>query len=156
MITVQAADFDQAHEYQTLRQSSDGVGAIVTFTGLVRDFNEDGNVSSLYLEHYPGMTEKALMNICSAARKKWPLGQIRVIHRIGQLDANEQIVFVGVTSAHREAAFAGAQFIMDFLKTQAPLWKQEVSAGGTKWVAAKDSDSQAADKWQSRARIQAV
>jgi molybdopterin synthase catalytic subunit len=147
MISIQHEDFNLGDEYQQLRDKSKGEGAIVTFTGLVRDYNNDGSVSGLYLEHYPGMTEKSLMDICVQARKHWPLGSIRVIHRIGQLDANEQIVFVGVTSAHREAAFAGAQFIMDYLKTQAPLWKQEVSAKGAKWVAAKDSDLQAAKKW---------
>jgi molybdopterin synthase catalytic subunit len=147
MISIQHEDFSLADEYQQLRETSNGDGAIVTFTGLVRDYNADGSVSGMFLEHYPGMTEKALMDICVKARNNWPLGQIRVIHRIGQLDANEQIVFVGVTSAHRDAAFSGAQFIMDYLKTQAPLWKQEVSATGTKWVQAKDSDLQAAKKW---------
>ncbi|MFT6897073.1 MAG: molybdopterin synthase catalytic subunit [Paraglaciecola sp.] len=147
MISIQHADFDLNHEYQQLRNNSDGGGAIVTFTGLVRDYNEDGSVSGIFIEHYPGMTEKSLMDIFVQARNNWPLGQIRVIHRIGQLDADEHIVFVGVTSAHRAAAFSGAQFIMDYLKTQAPLWKQENSAKGSKWVVAKDSDLAAASKW---------
>lgn len=148
MISIQHKDFDHAEEYNKLRESTDGDGAIVTFTGLVRDHNDEGSVSSLYLEHYPGMAEKSLMNICSEARKHWPLGQIRVIHRVGQLDKNEQIVFVGVSSAHRDAAFAAAQFIMDYLKTEAPLWKKEGTSTGSNWVQAKESDKQAANKWQ--------
>jgi molybdopterin synthase catalytic subunit len=148
MISIQHKDFDHGEEYYKLRESTDGDGAIVTFTGLVRDHNHEGSVSSLYLEHYPGMAEKSLMNICSEARKKWPLGQIRIIHRVGHLDKNEQIVFVGVTSMHRNAAFAGAQFVMDFLKTEAPFWKKEATSSGSKWLEAKESDKQAADKWQ--------
>jgi molybdopterin synthase catalytic subunit len=147
MISIQHKDFDLSFEYQQLRENCEGDGAIVTFTGLVRDYNADGSISGLFLEHYPGMTEKSLMDICLQARNRWPLGQIRVIHRVGQLDANEQIVFVGVTSAHRAAAFSAAQFIMDYLKTQAPIWKQENSAKGPKWVQAKDSDVTAANKW---------
>ncbi|GAC24399.1 molybdopterin synthase catalytic subunit [Paraglaciecola mesophila KMM 241] len=147
MISIQHEDFDLNHEYLQLRDCNDGDGAIVTFSGLVRDYNADGSVSGLFLEHYPGMTEKSLMDICVQARAKWPLGQIRIIHRIGQLNANEQIVFVGVTSAHRAAAFSAAEFIMDYLKTQAPIWKQEHSAKGPKWVEAKDSDVTAANKW---------
>ena len=147
MISIQHEDFDLNHEYLQLRDCNDGDGAIVTFSGLVRDYNADGSVSGLFLEHYPGMTEKSLMDICVQARAKWPLGQIRIIHRIGQLNANEQIVFVGVTSAHRAAAFSAAEFIMDYLKTQAPIWKQEHSAKGPKWVEAKDSDVTAASKW---------
>ena len=148
MITVQTEDFDHFKEYQQLKSNADGDGAIVTFTGLVRDFNDDGCVSAIHLEHYPGMTEKSLMSICSKAREKWDLGQIRVIHRIGTIGVNEQIVFVGVTSKHRRAAFESTQFIMDYLKTQAPLWKQENSGKGAIWVAAKESDKQATDKWE--------
>jgi molybdopterin synthase catalytic subunit len=148
MISIQHEDFDLNYEYQQLRENSDSDGAIVTFTGLVRDYNADGSISGLFIEHYPGMTEKSLMDICVLAKNNWPLGQTRVIHRIGQLDVNEQIVFVGVSSAHRAAAFAGAQFIMDYLKTQAPLWKQENSAKGSRWVEAKISDITTANKWK--------
>lgn len=148
MISVQQQDFDVGEEYAGLRNGAQGDGAIVTFTGLVRDFNDDGSVSSMTLEHYPGMTEKSLMDICLKAKEKWPLGEVRVIHRVGLLKANDQIVFVGVTSKHREAAFSAAQFVMDYLKTLAPFWKQEHSPTNSKWVAAKHSDRQAADKWQ--------
>lgn len=147
MISVQQHDFDHATEYQALRDSADNDGAIVTFTGLVRDFNCHNAVSSIKLEHYPGMTEKSLMSICSLARERWELGQIRVIHRVGVIDAKEQIVFVGVSSTHRAAAFEAAQFIMDHLKTQAPFWKKESTANGVNWVEAKESDEQAANKW---------
>ncbi len=148
MISVQTNDFDLGHEYQMLRQDADGDGAIVTFTGLVRDFNNSGSVSMIRLEHYPGMTEKSLMNICSDARKRWELGQIRLIHRVGFIGANEQIVFVGVSSKHRKSAFEAAEFIMDYLKTNAPIWKQEGTATGMKWVESKQSDQTAASRWQ--------
>ncbi len=148
MITVQQADFDHAAEYQALRQAAPGDGAIVTFTGIVRDMNAAGSVSQIRLEHYPGMTEKALAQLCVEARERWPLGQLRIIHRVGTLDADEQIVFVGVTSKHRRAAFLAAEFLMDCLKTRAPLWKQEVSAQGSQWVAAKRSDEEAARRWK--------
>ncbi|MFT4938678.1 MAG: molybdopterin synthase catalytic subunit [Paraglaciecola sp.] len=150
MISIQQADFDHAEEYYKLRESSDGDGAIITFTGLVRDHNNEGSVSSLYLEHYPGMAEKSLMNICSEARRKWPLGQVRIIHRVGHLSKNEQIVFVGVSSAHRDAAFTAAQFIMDHLKSEVPLWKKEGTSAGSSWVQAKESDKQALKCWQTK------
>ena len=148
MICVQENDFDQGYEYQQLRKDADSDGAIVTFTGLVRDFNDDGAVSNIKLEHYPGMTEKALMNICSRARQRWELGQVRVIHRIGLIEASEQIVFVGVSAKHRQNAFEAAQFIMDYLKTQAPFWKQEGTPQGLKWVEPKSSDADAVKKWK--------
>jgi molybdopterin synthase catalytic subunit len=153
MISIQHEDFDPAEEYKKLRANSDGDGdgAIVTISGLVRDHNDEGSVSSLYLEHYPGMAEKSLMNICSEARKLWPLGQIRIIHRVGYLDKNEQIVFVGTSSAHRDAAFAAAQFIMDYLKTEAPFWKKEATSAGSTWVLAKESDKHALKRWQTKA-----
>ncbi|WP_416305923.1 molybdopterin synthase catalytic subunit MoaE [Neptunicella sp. SCSIO 80796] len=145
MISVQTQDFDVAEQYQLLRQQ--GEGAIVTFCGLVRDFNQQGKISGLHLEHYPQMTEQALQQIVNDARARWPLGNIRIIHRVGELDAGEQIVFVGVTSQHRDAAFNAAQFIMDYLKTRAPIWKKEKSAQGDQWVASKNSDIQAASQW---------
>uniref|UniRef100_UPI0015D2A42C molybdopterin synthase catalytic subunit MoaE n=1 Tax=Ningiella ruwaisensis TaxID=2364274 RepID=UPI0015D2A42C len=147
MIKVQSADFCVGEEYSRLRQNADSDGAIVTFTGLVRDFNQDGSVSSMFIEHYPGMTEKSLMKICSEARMRWELGQISVIHRIGHLTASEQIVFVGVTAKHRKEAFEGAQFIMDYLKNSAPLWKKEGTLSGMKWVDSKTSDEQALTRW---------
>lgn len=147
MICVQEEDFDHCDEYNLLRENADGEGAIVTFTGLVRDFCDSGTVNSMILEHYPGMTEKALMEICSEARNRWELGHVRVIHRTGQLHSGDQIVFVGVTSKHRQDAFSAAEFIMDYLKTKAPLWKKECTTQGTKWVKAKDTDKQAAQRW---------
>jgi len=148
MISVQKDDFNQGAEYEKLRQDAAGDGAIVTFTGLVRDFNADGSVSMIRLDHYPGMTEKSLMNICVEARKRWELGQIRIIHRIGVIEASAQIVFIGVSAKHRKNAFEAAEFIMDFLKTSAPLWKQEGTAGGMKWVESKKSDQDAIARWQ--------
>lgn len=146
-IRVQQADFDMATEYQQLIVDNQKDGAVVTFTGLVRDFNQGENVAGLTLEHYPGMTEKSLMEICKQARERWPLGRIRVIHRVGQLTLGEQIVFVGVTSMHRQASFNGASFIMDYLKTRAPFWKKEQTQEGERWVEARDSDQQQANKW---------
>lgn len=134
MISVQTEDFDHGLEYRVLRENADSDGAIVTFTGLVRDFNIGRSVSNIVIEHYPGMTEKSLMSICSDARKRWELGQVRIIHRVGTIEASEQIVFVGVTSKHRKDAFESAQFIMDVLKMKAPLWKQEGTAKGMEWV----------------------
>lgn len=147
MISIQRADFNNSEEYDALRKNSDSDGAIVTFTGLVRDFNVDGSVSSILIEHYPGMTEKSLMKICSEARQQWELGDVRVIHRIGLIESSEQIVFVGVTSKHRKNAFEACQFIMDHLKIDAPFWKQEGTASGMKWVTAKSSDQKEQQKW---------
>jgi molybdopterin synthase catalytic subunit len=149
MISIQKKDFSLGEEYEKLRKSAISDGAIVTFTGVVRDFNGDSTVVGIELEHYPEMTHKSLQQICEQARKNWPLGQIRVIHRIGKILAHEQIVFVGVTSKHRSAAFEACQFIMDFLKTEAPLWKKEISPERSDWVDAKDSDKLSAQKWQA-------
>lgn len=147
MILVQNEDFDLNTEYEALRQDCPAIGAIVTFVGLVRDFNEGDDVSSLFLEHYPGMTEKVLQGICDQARERWQLNDMRVIHRIGEMQPSDQIVFVGVSSAHRGDAFAACEFIMDFLKTQAPFWKKEQTPEGGRWVDARDSDTSAADRW---------
>ena len=146
-ISVQSADFEMQAEYQCLLADNPQDGAVVTFVGLVRDVNQGQAVRGLFLEHYPGMTEKTLQDICLQARERWALGRIRIIHRVGKLKLADQIVFVGVTAAHRKAAFAGAEFIMDFLKTRAPFWKKESSERGEYWVAAKDSDKEAADRW---------
>lgn len=146
-ISVQKQDFDLAHEYMQIRENPDSDGAIVTFTGLVRELTERGNLKSMTLEHYPRMTEKSLMNICVQARERWPIGSIRIVHRIGELTPDEQIVFVGVSSKHRKAAFAATEFIMDFLKTHAPFWKKELTTEGEFWVDAKSSDKQKANDW---------
>lgn len=146
-LSVQQADFDLATEYAALSQDHSS-GAIVTFVGKVRDFNQGETVNGLTLEHYPGMTEKSLQKIILDAEQRWPLQGVRVIHRIGELALGEQIVFVGVASAHRGAAFQACEFIMDFLKTQAPFWKKEATADGAHWVDARDSDTSAADRWK--------
>ncbi|MFC4700667.1 molybdopterin synthase catalytic subunit MoaE [Glaciecola siphonariae] len=147
MIQIQQEDFSMGAEYDALRTQASGDGAIVTFTGLVREFNDDASVSSMFIEHYPGMTEKSLMNICNQAKQRWNLGQIKIIHRVGMLEACEQIVFVGVTSRHRNDAFTAAQFIMDHLKNDAPLWKKEGNPKAMKWVATKASDKAALANW---------
>jgi molybdopterin synthase catalytic subunit len=149
MISVQTEDFDHGEQYKVLRESASSDGAIVTFTGLVRDFNADGTVSNIFIEHYPQMTHKSLQEIYQAAKQKWELGQIHIIHRIGMLAASDQIVFVGVSARHRHNAFCAAEFIMDYLKVNAPLWKQEGTADGMKWVDSKTSDSTAMKRWQT-------
>jgi molybdopterin synthase catalytic subunit len=153
MIKIQTENFDHCVQYKALKDGADGDGAIVTFTGVVRDFNIDSSVSSIYIEHYPGMTEKSLMEICSEARKRWELGQVRIIHRIGMIEASEQIVFVGVTSKHRKNAFEATEFIMDYLKTSAPLWKKEGTAKGLKWVESKSTDELAMTKWYKNRQV---
>ena len=149
MISVQELDFNQQVEYDRLKNSTK-IGAIVTFTGLVRDINEGQDVSDLALEHYPGMTEKCLQDIVQQAQQRWNIIDISVIHRVGQLAISDQIVFVGIASQHRGDAFAACEFIMDYLKTQAPFWKKETMANGeTKWVDAREQDQHALTKWQS-------
>lgn len=148
MIRVQTEDFDLGREYQALRQASHSPGAIVTFTGLVRDLSDRQNITAMELEHYPGMTEKSLQAILDEASQRWSIDQVSVIHRVGKLGPDEQIVFVGVSSAHRRDAFAACQFVMDYLKTRAPFWKKEFTPEGAHWVEAKDSDSRAADEWR--------
>ena len=145
-VAVQTADFSVASEYQQLRQDA-SCGAVVTFSGLVRELSNN-TLHSMTLEHYPGMTEQALVAIAEQAQQRWQLGQVRVIHRVGTLKANEQIVFVGIASAHRAAAFAACEFIMDYLKNRAPFWKKEHTAAGDYWVEAKASDQQALARWE--------
>ena len=142
-ITIQRHNFDQPSLYQSLLGFAQ-TGAVVTFTGLVREFEQASPNTPLYLEHYPGMTENALQKIATQACARWPLHAVSLVHRIGHLAPTEQIVFVGVASAHRTAAFEACQFIMDLLKTQAPFWKKE----GDHWVNGKASDQQLADAWQ--------
>jgi len=148
MITVQHDSFHMDQEYQRLLDASSSPGAIVTFCGLVRDFSGGQAVTAIELEHYPGMTEKVLQKIVDEARDRWELDQVRIIHRVGKLAANEPIVFVGVSSSHRAAAFSACEFIMDFLKTQAPFWKKEFTPDGSYWVEAKESDESAAQRWK--------
>ncbi|MBA8869395.1 molybdopterin synthase catalytic subunit MoaE [Pantoea agglomerans] len=145
-IRVGPAPFDMAEAYRWLA-ACDEDGAVVTFTGKVRNHNLGNDVAALTLEHYPGMTEKALQEIVDAARERWPLQRVTVIHRLGELFPGDEIVLVGVTSAHRGSAFSAAEFIMDYLKTRAPFWKREATEQGDRWVDARDSDHQAAQRW---------
>ncbi|WP_100754063.1 molybdopterin synthase catalytic subunit MoaE [Vibrio salilacus] len=147
-VSVFKQDFCVGDEYQALADGT-ASGAVVTFVGKVRDMNLGDNVTGLSLEHYPGMTEKALSEICDEAEQRWPLLNTRVIHRVGDLDIGDQIVFVGVSSAHRGAAFEACEFIMDYLKTKAPFWKKERTTDITRWVESRDSDAKAAKRWQS-------
>lgn len=147
-ISIQKKDFDIAIEYTRLRKENPASGAIVTFSGLVRDLEQDRRVQSLVLEHYPGMTESSLEQIIHQAEGRWPLLDVTVIHRVGELKAGEQIVFVGVASLHRQAAFAAGEFIMDYLKTRAPFWKKCRDENGESWVEAKQSDTEASLRWK--------
>lgn len=146
MIRIQKEDFDTGAEVRHL-QGGGKVGAVVSFTGLVRDLASHGAVTAIELEHYPAMTQKSLQGIVAEAEQRWPLLGVRVIHRIGYLAAGEQIVLVAVASAHRQAAFEAAAFIMDFLKTRAPFWKKEYIDGNPHWVEAKASDESALERW---------
>jgi len=146
-ISIQRADFSMAEEVALLEKNNATDGAVVTFTGRVRDRNEGKNVTSLTLEHYPGMTEKSLEKIICIAKERWRIGRVKVIHRIGELFIGDQIVFVGVTSKHRQDAFAANEFIMDYLKVQAPFWKKESTEQGNNWLDAKSSDENKAAQW---------
>jgi molybdopterin synthase catalytic subunit len=146
-IRVQTADFDLSHELAGLRAGDGRVGAVVSFVGTVRDLNEGSAVSEMELEHYPGMTEKALEDIVAQARSRWSLFGVLVIHRVGPLQPLDQIVLVACTSAHRGEAFAACEFIMDYLKTDAPFWKKEQTPQGARWVDARSSDDSAKMKW---------
>ncbi|MRI33524.1 molybdopterin synthase catalytic subunit MoaE [Endozoicomonas sp. OPT23] len=146
MISIQQEDFNPGLEQDNLSKLT-GTGAVVTFTGLVRDENLGDDVGGLYLEHYPGMTEKALQEIIDEAAARWPLQAIKVIHRVGQLHPGDRIVYVGVASAHRRAAFEICEFVMDYLKTRAPFWKRETTVDGERWVDARESDKQSAERW---------
>jgi molybdopterin synthase catalytic subunit len=146
-VCVQAADFDAAALQASLLAGDAGEGAVATFTGYVRTTNEQRKVHTLELEHYPGMTESSINDILQQAFERWPLMKAAVVHRIGKLAPGDQIVWVGVSSAHREAAFAACEFIMDYLKAHAPFWKKELGLGGEQWVSARDSDSGRAARW---------
>jgi molybdopterin synthase catalytic subunit len=147
MIRVQTDDFDVAQILAGMRQNNPKVGAMVCFVGLVRDMNDSADVTSLTLEHYPEMTEKSLQGIVSQAKQRWDILDAVVIHRVGTLQPTDQIVLVAITSAHRQAAFSACEFVMDYLKTQAPFWKKETNSQGTRWVEAKASDDEAQQRW---------
>ncbi len=144
---VQREDFDIAAEIAALRRADPAIGAIASFIGLVRDVNEGDSVAGMTLEHYPGMTEKALAGIVAEAKSRWDIIDAQVVHRVGELKPLDQIVLVIVTGGHRGAAFAACEFIMDYLKTQAPFWKKEMTAQGPRWVEARAADDQAAERW---------
>jgi molybdopterin synthase catalytic subunit len=146
-IRIQTDDFDLSTEVAQLRAGSPQVGAIVSFVGAVRDMNEGAQVSEMELEHYPGMTEKSIEAILVQARARWPIADALVIHRIGPLAPMAQIVLVAVAAAHRGEAFAACEFIMDYLKTEAPFWKKEHTPDGARWVDARQTDSAALAKW---------
>ncbi len=148
IIKVQQKSFDiNTVITQLMRQRKD-IGAAVTFTGYVRDLSTNNHLKSLFLEHYPGMTEHALNNIATQAQQRWPINDVAIIHRIGHLAPSEPIVLVVTLSAHRKAAFHAAEFIMDYLKTDAPFWKKEITQTEETWVASKDSDIQEKEKWR--------
>jgi molybdopterin synthase catalytic subunit len=147
-VSIQTADFDLAAEAAALRAGDGGVGAVVTFTGTVRDrHGSQTGISALELEHYPGMTEAAIESMIDQALERFDIRAARVVHRVGRLQALDQIVLVAVTSAHRGAAFQACEFLMDYLKTQAPFWKKETSTAGSRWVDARVVDDDALRRW---------
>lgn len=148
MIRVQREDFDLADELKTLTAGNPRVGGLCSFVGLVRDIHGDDRIQAMTLEHYPGMTERMLERIDAEAHARWPLEASLVVHRHGRLEPGDQIVLVATASAHREAAFEACQFLIDWLKTQAPFWKREETPEGERWVEARDSDDAAAARWR--------
>ena len=149
-IRIQENDFDVSAEITALRKDDSRVGAVVTFLGTVRDLNEGSQVKGMTLEHYPGMTEKALEAILSQAKARWDIYRTLVIHRVGPLLPEDQIVLVAVSSAHRGEAFAACEFIMDYLKTAAPFWKKEDTPEGARWVDARITDEAAMARWSTK------
>lgn len=150
-VRVQQAAFDPGSEFNALHATNLGVGAVTGFVGYVRDFNDGHDVAGMFLEHAPGMTEKALQKIIDEASERWPLLKLEILHRVGNLSPGEPIVFVGAASAHRDAAFDGCRFVMDYLKTRAPFWKKESTPDGPRWVEGRCSDQVAADRWKGEA-----
>lgn len=146
-VRVQTEDFDVGLELSQLRSARKDAGAVVSFIGQVRDINDGDTVSQLTLEHYPGMTEKALEAIISQAQTRWDIFEALIIHRVGPLKPMDQIVLVAVSGAHRGEAFKACEFIMDYLKTEAPFWKKEVTQSGERWVEAKQTDDAARERW---------
>ncbi|HET9404331.1 MAG TPA: molybdopterin synthase catalytic subunit MoaE [Burkholderiales bacterium] len=147
-VRIQAADFDAGAEIAGLRRDNPKVGAVASFIGIVRDVNEGDAVAGMTLEHYPGMTEKAIEEIIGQARGRWDILDALVVHRVGALKPTDQIVLVVVTGAHRGEAFAACEFIMDYLKTRAPFWKKEQAGKGARWVEARETDDIAAERWR--------
>ncbi len=150
MIRVQREDFDLGAEVAALTQGNHKIGGLAVFVGLVRDMVGEENLGAMTLEHYPGMTEKALARIEEEANQRWPLEASLIVHRVGRLEPGERIVLVAAASAHRQAAFEACQFLIDWLKTKAPFWKQEETESGPKWVEARAGDDQAAKRWRAK------
>ncbi|MBL8310753.1 MAG: molybdopterin synthase catalytic subunit MoaE [Burkholderiales bacterium] len=150
-VRVQTADFDVGAELAALRSGNPAVGAVASFIGCVRDMNEGDRVGGMFLEHYPGMTERELEKIAAEAKARWDIFDTLIIHRVGELKPLDQIVLVAVTSAHRGEALAACEFIMDYLKTRAPFWKRESTPEGERWVDARVSDDAAAARWDAGA-----
>lgn len=148
-VRIQTTDFDSGREIAALRAGDPRIGAVASFIGVVRDLNDGDRVSTLFLEHYPGMTERELEKICTEARARWNVYDTLVVHRVGEMRPTDQIVLVVVTGAHRGEAFAACEFIMDYLKTRAPFWKREETPQGPRWVEARTSDDEAAARWNS-------
>ena len=146
-VQIQTSDFDLGAEVAQLRQDDAGVGAVCAFVGTVRDRNDGSSVASLELEHYPGMTEKSIQAMMAQAQSRFDIRAARVIHRVGLLHPQDQIVLVAVTSAHRRESFQACEFLMDYLKTQAPFWKKEVTPDGSRWVDARVTDDEALARW---------
>ena len=146
-IRVQSEPFDPATEQESLWRGHPQVGALVSFLGLMRDLNEGKQVAQMTLEHYPGMTEKALQAIAEEAAERWALDGIRILHRVGTLSPQDPIVLVAVTSAHRGDAFRACEFLIDYLKTRAPFWKKETTESGERWVEARHTDTASAERW---------
>ena len=147
-VRIQEEPFDAGTLIAQTHRANPKVGAVASFIGLVRDVNEGSDVSEMTLEHYPGMTERAIENICREAAERWEVLDARVVHRVGTLRPTDPIVIVVVASGHRGDAFAACEFIMDFLKTRAPFWKKERTGGAERWVAARASDDEAAARWK--------
>ncbi len=147
-VRIQTEAFDVTGVIDAMRTGNPAIGAIATFIGLVRDLNDGADVATMTLEHYPGMTEKALEAIVTEARERWDLIDVAVVHRVGELHPTDPIVLVAVASAHRGEAFQACEFIMDYLKTRAPFWKKEEGSQGGTWVASRDSDTDAARRWK--------
>jgi molybdopterin synthase catalytic subunit len=147
-VRVQREDFDVGAEIARLRAADPKIGAVAAFIGVARDVNDGAAVDLLTLEHYPGMTERALEGICAEARARWQVADVLVVHRVGELRPTDQIVLVAVTGSHRGEAFAACEFVMDYLKTAAPFWKKETTGGGARWVDARDSDDRARARWK--------
>ena len=151
-VRIIEAPIDVAAETAALSRGQSGIGALVTFAGICRGEEEGAPIAALVLEHYPGMAEEEIERHIEEAKKRWPLLGVRIAHRVGRVTPGEAIVLVATASAHRQAAFAAAEFLMDYLKTRAPFWKKVERAGGTHWVAAREKDDAAAGRWKKTSR----